>query len=85
MMATGGYAVVVPNDGNAEYLVDQVNCLLYPKGNIDAAVQAITRICEDEELQDTLYENGVRTAQERDWENARERILRLYDWNIAQE
>ena len=79
MMATGGYAVVVPNDGNAEYLVDQVNCLLYPKGNIDAAVQAITRICEDEELQDTLYENGVRTAQERDWENTRERILRLYD------
>ena len=34
MMATGGYAVVVPNDGNKEYLVDGENCLLYPLGKI---------------------------------------------------
>ena len=32
MMATGGYAVVVPNGGNKEYLVDGENCLLYPHG-----------------------------------------------------
>lgn len=30
MMATGGIAIVLPNDGNVEYLKDGENCLLYP-------------------------------------------------------
>jgi len=34
MMATGGYVVAVPNDGNAEYLRDGENCLLYEQGDI---------------------------------------------------
>ena len=45
MMATGGFCVVVPNNGNHEYLVDGENCLLYPQGDIDAAISAIEQIC----------------------------------------
>lgn len=79
MMATGGFAVVVPNDGNREYLSDGENCLLYPKGEIKQGLQAIYRICEDEELREKLYYNGIETARERDWENIAENILFFYD------
>lgn len=78
MMATGGYTVVVPNDGNKEYLVDGENCLLYPCGKIDKAVEAIERICSDEELRERLYEGGIETAQGRNWDALREKILALY-------
>ena len=79
MMATGGYAVVVPNDGNKEYLVDGENCLLYPCGKIDKAVEAIERICNDEELREKLYEGGVKTAESRDWDVIREDIVAMYE------
>ena len=79
MMATGGYAVVVPNGGNKEYLKDRENCLLYPLGEIDKAVEAIETLCSDEELQKRLYEGGLNTAKSRDWEAIRGQILRLYE------
>jgi len=78
MMATGGYSVVVPNGGNREYLVDEVNCLFYPRGDIEKGVAAIHRICEDEQLRETLYENGLQTAISRDWVNIKEDIIKLY-------
>ena len=78
MMATGGYTVVVPNDGNKEYLIDGENCLLYPCGKTDKAVEAIERICNDEELRDRLYEGGIETAKKRDWEELREDIVAMY-------
>lgn len=79
MMATGGYVVAVPNDGNLEYLVDGENCLLYPRGDIDAAVQAIERLCQDQELREKLYKQGLETVAGRDWSAIREDILKLYD------
>lgn len=78
MMATGGYAVVVPNDGNKEYLQDNENCLLYPLGETEKAIEAIYRICSDENLREELYEGGVQTAETRDWRKIKEEILRLY-------
>lgn len=78
MMATGGYSVVVPNDGNKEYLVDEKNCLLYPCGEIDKAVDSINRICEDEDLREKLYEGGLETAVSRDWNALKDSILKLY-------
>ena len=74
MMATGGYAVVVPNDGNKEYLVDGENCLLYPLGKIEKGIAAIERICTDKGLQ-----GGIKTAQSRDWESIRKEIVALYE------
>lgn len=78
MMATGGYAVVVPNDGNKEYLKDEENCLLYPLGDIDAGIKAIERICSDPDLRERLYEGGLATAKERDWETIKQEICSLY-------
>jgi glycosyltransferase involved in cell wall biosynthesis len=79
MMATGGYCVVVPNEGNKEYLKDEENCLLYNLGDIDSAVKSIERLITDEKLQQNLYENGLATAIKRDWKNLRNKIISLYN------
>jgi len=78
MMATGGYCIVVSNEGNSEYLKDEENCLLYSLGDIDDAVQKIERLIQDEQLQKNLYENGLKTAQKRDWKKMRNQIIFLY-------
>lgn len=79
MMATGGYVVAVPNDGNAEFLRDGTNCLLYKRGDIDAAVSCIKRIVEDEGLRETLYMGGLKTAEDRDWSNLTNEVIQLYN------
>lgn len=79
MMATGGYAVVVPNGGNQEYLVDGKNCLLYPCGDLDAGLAAIERISTDPILRETLYHGGLETAGVRDWKSLEQDILKFYD------
>lgn len=78
MMATGGFVVAIQNDGNSEYLVNEYNCLIYKQGDIDSAVQCIDRIVSDAELRKQLYENGIKTAEERNWENVKSDILKLY-------
>jgi len=78
MMATGGYVVVAPNEGNIEYLKDGYNCLFYQHSQLQTAVKAIERICIDQELRDKLYQNGIQTAQERDWELIKREITFMY-------
>lgn len=78
MMATGGYVVVVPNDGNIEYLEDEKNCLMYPAGEFEMAVSQIKRIVSDNELQCKLYMNGIETAQKRSWEYVCADIEKVY-------
>ena len=78
MMAAGGCCVLVPNGGNAEYVRDGENCLTYPLGDEEAAVRAIERIAGDGKLRETLRENGIRTAAERDWGSIREEIVETY-------
>ena len=78
MMATGGYVVVRPNDGNVEYLRDGENCLMYDGENLDTAVEAINRIANDEQLRKKLYENGLKTADSRAWKNYESDIVKTY-------
>ncbi|MBQ3293273.1 glycosyltransferase [Candidatus Saccharibacteria bacterium] len=78
MIATGGYVVAVPNEGNREYLKDGENCLFYEQGNIDEAVKKIERIVEDVELRKKLIENAKKTVQDRDFEKLEKEILELY-------
>jgi glycosyltransferase involved in cell wall biosynthesis len=78
MMATGGYCIVVPNEGNKEYLIDGQNCLLYESGDIDSAINNIKRLISDDQLQKHLYKNGIKTARKRDWNLLRNQILSLY-------
>ena len=79
MMSTGGLVVVVPNDGNSEYLVDGENCLLYKQGNIDDAVAKIEQLVSDKKLRDTLIKGGVATAEKYEWSKIENRILNLYE------
>ena len=79
MMATGGYSIVVPNEGNIEYLKDGENCLFYKLGDINSAINNINRLISDEKLQKHLYENGLRTAKNRDWKNFKNQIISLYN------
>ena len=81
MMATGGYVIAVPNGGNVEYLKDRENCLLYDAGNIEKAKLLLQELQENRVLQEVLYENGQKTAQERKWENIENNILRMYRVN----
>ncbi len=78
MMATGGFAIVAPNDGNAEYLIDKKNCLLYEQGNVDSAVEKINQIISDKELRKQLISGAKETIKTRDWLQIEDRILKLY-------
>ena len=79
MMATGGFAVVVPNDGNQEYNRNGENSLTYPAGDIQQGIKAIMKICDDAELRKKLYKNGIETAEAREWNALKDSILKLYD------
>lgn len=79
MMATGGYCIIVPNDGNIEYLKNERNCLFYRQGDIDGAVGCVKRLISNKDLQNRLYTNGLETAKKRDWKNLKEQILYLYN------
>lgn len=79
MMATGGVALVVPNEGNVEYLKDGYNCLFYKQGNIDEAVEKLNELVNNKELREKLIKNGLKTAKEREWKNIEKEIIRLYE------
>ena len=70
--------MAVPNGGNAEYLVNEENCLLYEAGKISDAVSAIERISKDNDLRMRLSKQGRKTAESRDWKNIESDILKLY-------
>lgn len=78
MMATGGFVVVRPNEGNIEYLRDQENCLMYDPNDLQTAVDAIERIVSDPDLQKKLWEGGQSTADSRAWENFQKQIVEAY-------
>lgn len=78
MMATGGYVVAVPNEGNKEYLKDGENCLFYEQGNIDEAVEKIEKIASDADLRKRLSENARKVVAEHDWKKIEKDIVELY-------
>lgn len=79
MMATGGWTVVLPNGGNAEYIEDGANCLTYERGDLKHAADQIERIVNDGALRVVLREGGLSTARSRDWSLIRDDVLRLYE------
>ena len=78
MMATGGYVVAVPNEGNKEYLRNGENCLFYEQGDLNMAVEKIEKIAVDVELRKKLVENSKKVVAERDWKNIEKEVLELY-------
>ncbi len=79
MMASGGYCIVAPNEGNVEYLEDNKNCLLYELGNTDSAVEQIERLVKDKTLRDKLSKGAEKTVAARDWKHVEKQVLKLYE------
>jgi len=77
-MSTGGLVIALPNEGNQEYLIDQVNCLFYEKGNIEQALMLIDTLCHDPKLREKLSENGRQTALSRNWKDLTAIIQEAY-------
>lgn len=78
MMATGGYVVALPNEGNKEYLKDEENCLFYEQGNVQEAVEKIKKIVESKDLRRKLAENMKKVVAERDWKKIEKEVVELY-------
>ena len=83
MMASGGFAVVAGNGGNAEYLVHKDNALVYTQGNIEEAVEQVKMLLNSPEMQKTLRFSGNKTAQARDWSTIEPKILGYYNQLIT--
>ena len=79
MMATGGFSVVLPNEGNVEYLEDEKNCLFYDSSDLSTAVRQIERIANDAELRAKLLANSKKTVKEHEWKELTKSILALYE------
>ncbi len=79
MMATGGYVVVAPNEGNVEYLEDGKNCLFYEPGNIEDGVKKIEEMVENNGLRKKLAENAKKIVERRSWEKIKAEVVKLYE------
>ena len=79
MMATGGLSLVLPNDGNVEYLRDNENCLFYEQGNISEAVNKLEQMIADKALRDKLVKGGLDTAKRYQWSSLEKDVLALYE------
>ena len=78
MMATGGATVVLRNGGNAEFLEDGFNSLLFDQGEDEKAVRLIMSLVDDVALREKLRVNGLKTAASRNWDLLEEEIVALY-------
>lgn len=78
MMATGGIPICVLNNGNSEFLKDEVNCLIYEQGNIEDALNKIELIINNKALRDKIISNGLETAKKHSWTNFKDDIIKLY-------
>ena len=63
-MACGTPVVATGTGGSAEFLLDGVNCVLYPPGDPAALADAIGRLAADGALRRRLVAEGLRTAGE---------------------
>jgi glycosyltransferase involved in cell wall biosynthesis len=62
-MGVGRPVIATGVGGSAEFLRDEENCLLVPRGDADALRAAIRRLAADEALRERLREGGFATAR----------------------
>ena len=74
-----GAAVVLSNEGNAAYLVDGKNSLLFDRGEDERAAELIRRIVAEPELRERLIAGGLKTARGLSWDAIADQICALYE------
>jgi glycosyltransferase involved in cell wall biosynthesis len=60
------------------YCKDEENCLIVPKENAQATVDACLRVVEDPSLIAKLQKGGLETAQQWPWEPVIDDLERIY-------
>ncbi len=68
MMACGGTAVIGEVTGIETYAINGYNALIVPKGDIEAAHNALNLLIQDSNLRKRLSQNGRETALKFRWE-----------------
>ena len=55
-----------------------IYCLFYEQGNEQDAIKQIERLICDNQLRMQLIENGIKTAEKRNWDKIKKDIIALY-------
>ena len=76
-MACGAVPVLTESGGVTEYAVHELNCLLIPVEDVDAAVSAVERVLDDNQLRSKLAANGLQTVKSYSDAIAAEALLAL--------
>lgn len=76
-MACGCAVVSTSYRGVLEYAVDGENALLSPVRDVEAMVNNIVRLFEDEELREKISENGIKTGKERSLETSAQKFEKV--------
>lgn len=75
-----GLPVVATNVGGLPHLIThEVNGMLVPNGDTDAAADAIEKLLSDSELAERLSRNGRQLAERSDWRTVRGMWERLFE------
>lgn len=79
-MASGTPVVATATGGSAEFLVDEANCLVVPRGDAEALATAVRRLADDHALRDRIIHAGQATAEMFDVDEV---ARRLEEWHLA--
>ena len=73
--------IIIASDTESvsEILEPGYNALLAKSGDADSFLACVRKVCEDKELQKTIRDNTLRTAQKYTWDIRAERIIKLFD------
>jgi glycosyltransferase involved in cell wall biosynthesis len=63
-MACGVPVVATGTGGSGEFLLDGVNCVLFPPGDADGLARAVLRVASEDAVRRRLIEGGLATARE---------------------
>jgi glycosyltransferase involved in cell wall biosynthesis len=78
-MASGIPVIASGIEPMTDYLEDKKNALLVSPMDYEALAQQIIRVLEENELQDKLIRNGMKTAQVYSWRNTAIRHEEFYE------
>jgi glycosyltransferase involved in cell wall biosynthesis len=67
MMGCGGSVITTAFTGQEEYAIDGENSFVVPIGDVETARDKVLQLIANSELRKKFGENGVRTAEARDW------------------
>jgi hypothetical protein len=73
-MACGVPLVITNDGGSGEYAINGYNCLVVPPKDENALCDAIAKLRYDEELQNRLKINGLKTAEIFTWKKAGDKL-----------